>query len=62
MDIAALSMAMANQHVRSNAGIAVMDNSMKMMEQQGQGLVQMLQQESPVAPHPSLGKQIDLKG
>ncbi|WP_404455664.1 YjfB family protein [Oceanobacillus kapialis] len=62
MDIAALSMAMANQQVRSNAGLAVMDNSMKMMEQQGEDLMKMLQQEAPSAPHPSLGNQIDLKG
>ncbi|MEC5424499.1 putative motility protein [Virgibacillus sp. C22-A2] len=62
MDIAALSIGMANQRVRSEAGLAIMGNVMNVMEQQGLQLMEMLQQPISPAPHPSLGKQVDLKG
>ncbi|MFA1822479.1 YjfB family protein [Virgibacillus oceani] len=60
MDIAALSVVMANQQVRSQAGMAVMDNAKKVMEQDGAQLIEMLNQSPPVQ-HPSKGMQIDVK-
>lgn len=61
MDIAALSIGMANQQVRKEAGVAIMDKSMIMMEQQSLQLMDMLQQPAPQASHPSLGGQVDMK-
>ncbi|PAV31329.1 putative motility protein [Virgibacillus profundi] len=61
MDIAALSIAMANQQVRNNAGIAVMNNAKEMMEQQGSQLIKMLEQPAQSAPHPTAGSRIDIK-
>lgn len=58
MDIAALSVVMANQQVRSNAGLAVMKNAKEMMEQQGDQTIEMLNQ---TVPHPTTGNQIDVK-
>ena len=61
MDIAALSVVMANQQVRTQAGLAVMDNAKKIMEQDGAQLIDMLNQTNPPARHPSKGLQIDVK-
>ncbi|GAB3065764.1 YjfB family protein [Virgibacillus ainsalahensis] len=60
MDIAATSVVMANQQVRSDAGLAVMRNVMDTFEQQGVQLMEMLEQPSQPASHPSLGSKIDL--
>ncbi|WP_017813620.1 MULTISPECIES: YjfB family protein [Paenibacillus] len=57
MDIPALSMAMSQASVAQAAGIQVMSLSKDMMEQQGQQMAQMLQQ----APHPNLGKSLDIR-
>jgi len=61
MDIAALSVAMANQQVRSQAGLAVMNNVKNVMEQDGSQLIEMLNQANPPAAHPSKGIQVDIK-
>lgn len=61
MDIAAMSVVMANHQVRADASLAVMSNVKDMLEQQGQQLVEMLQQTSSSVPHPSLGNIIDVK-
>ncbi|WP_404455781.1 YjfB family protein [Virgibacillus necropolis] len=61
MDIAALSVAMANQHVRASASQAIMNKSMGVMEQQSQQLLDMLKTSGAQAPHPSLGKVVDIQ-
>ncbi|QKY71723.1 putative motility protein [Lentibacillus sp. CBA3610] len=62
MDVAAMSVAMSNQQVRSEAQMAVMDNVKHVAEQQGAQLVEMLNQsQGPSAPHPSLGNAVDMK-
>jgi len=64
MDIAGLSVVMANQQLRTDASLKVMGNTKDVMEQQGAQLIEMLQQSTPStpkAPHPSLGKNIDMK-
>lgn len=61
MDIAALSVVMANQQVRSQASLAVMNNAKEVMEQEGAQLIEMLNQSNPPAAHPSKGMQIDVK-
>ncbi|OZU88413.1 putative motility protein [Virgibacillus indicus] len=61
MDIAALSVVMANHQVRSNAGLAVMKNAKDMMEQQGAQTIEMLKQPQQPVPHPTIGNQIDVK-
>ncbi|GAA0444035.1 hypothetical protein GCM10008934_35960 [Virgibacillus salarius] len=60
MDIAALSVTMANQQIPSDASIAVMKNAMKVIETQGVQLQEMLDQSAPTAPHPSLGNRVDI--
>ncbi|WP_217586431.1 YjfB family protein [Lentibacillus saliphilus] len=60
MDIAALSVMMANQHVKADAGVLIMNRTKSLMEQQGNQLIDMLQQSGTPAPHPDLGKQIDV--
>lgn len=61
MDIASLSIAMTSQQVRGEASVAVMNNVKRVMEQQGDQLVGMLQQSVPTPSHPSLGNMIDAK-
>lgn len=61
MDIAALSIGLANHQVRSDAGVAMMRNVMQTMEQQGLDLINLLQTSPVSAKHPSLGNAIDVK-
>lgn len=61
MDIAAMSVVMANHQVRADASLAVMGNVKDLLKQQGQQLVEMLEQASPPASHPTLGNTIDIK-
>lgn len=61
MDIAAMSVVMANHQVRADAGLAVMNKVKGLMDQQGQQLTEMLQQTGPAASHPTLGSNVDLK-
>lgn len=60
MDIAAMSVVMANHQVRADASLAVMNNAKDVLEQQGQQLIEMLQQSGSPVPHPSLGNIIDI--
>jgi len=55
-----MSVVMANHQVRADASLAVMNNVKDLIEQQGQQLVEMLQQTNPPAQHPSLGNVIDI--
>ena len=61
MDIAALSVVMANSKVRTDASLAVMTNIKNLMHQQGNQLTEMLSQSVADAPHPTLGKSVDIK-
>lgn len=61
MDIAALSIAMANQQTQMNASFALMNHTKEVMKQQGDQLVEMLEQSSVKPPHPSLGRKVDIK-
>lgn len=54
-----MSVVMANQQVRTDASMAVMDNIMDVAEQQGLQLMDMLQDSTPT--HPTLGNRIDVK-
>lgn len=63
MDIAALSIGLANQQIRTNAGIAVMKNALGVMETQGAQLQKMIADSSvSKITHPTLGRQIDIMG
>jgi hypothetical protein len=57
MDIAALSVVMANSQVRSDASLAMMANIKNLMNQQGNQLTDMLSKSVADAPHPTLGRQ-----
>lgn len=61
MDIAALSVVMANHQVRTDASLAVMNQVKGLIEGQGEQLVEMLNSSKTSAPHPTLGSNIDLK-
>lgn len=56
-----MSVVMANHQVRSAASLAVMGNVKDVAKQQGQQLVEMLEQSNSPAPHPTLGSTIDIK-
>ncbi|MFT4417183.1 YjfB family protein [Fredinandcohnia humi] len=57
MDIAALSIGMNQASLAQNVGIALSKKVMETAEQNNNQLLKMLE-----APHPHLGKSIDLKG
>lgn len=59
MDIAAISMAMSNTQLKQQSSLAMMDKVKGEAEEQGNQMVEMLEQS---APHPNLGNRIDLKG
>ncbi|WP_047982580.1 YjfB family protein [Ornithinibacillus contaminans] len=61
MDIAAMSVVMANSQVRTDASLAIMSNVKDLMQQQGQQLTEMLSQSAPQAQHPTLGKRVDIQ-
>ncbi|WP_010099231.1 YjfB family protein [Ornithinibacillus scapharcae] len=61
MDIAAMSVVMSNSKVRSDASLAIMANVKNLMQQQGNQLTEMLSQSVANAPHPTLGKSVDIK-
>jgi hypothetical protein len=61
MDIAAMSVIMAHQQIRTDASVAIMNNVKDLVQQQGRQLIEMLEQSGSPAPHPSLGKTIDIK-
>ncbi|WP_082087831.1 YjfB family protein [Domibacillus indicus] len=57
MDIAALSVGMTQASLSQSVSIALTKKTMDMAQQNANQMVQMLQ-----APHPTLGKSIDVKG
>ncbi|HLR09274.1 MAG TPA: YjfB family protein [Bacillota bacterium] len=60
MDIAAMSVAMNQQQVRTDASLAVMNHLKDVVENQNEQLISMLQQSVP-ASHPTLGQHIDVE-
>ncbi len=56
MDIAALSISMAQANVSSDFGIAMLDKSLETLEDTGNGFVKMMEQS--VAPN--LGSNVDI--
>ena len=58
MDIAGLSIAMKQQQLQMDTGMAVMNKSKQVTEESGEQLIEMLEQSMPA--HPSLGNSIDL--
>ncbi|KAA0957471.1 putative motility protein [Planococcus sp. ANT_H30] len=58
MDIAALSMAMSQASVRTEANVSIMKKTIDQAETNGQDVVKMLEQS--VQPH--IGGSVDLKG
>lgn len=58
MDIAALSMAMKQQQLQTNASMAIMNKSKQVAEQDGEQLINMLEQSMPT--HPTLGRSVDI--
>jgi hypothetical protein len=61
VDIAAMSVVMSNSQLRSDASLAVMANVKNLMQQQGNQLNEMLNQSVSNAPHPTLGKSVDIQ-
>lgn len=56
MDIASLATGMKMEELGQNVGVAVLDNSLDMIEEMGAGMIKMM--ESSV--NPNLGQNIDL--
>lgn len=61
MDINVVSSIMASHHLRSEVSIAVMDKTKNVMEQQGEQLLDMLQQTDSKEPHPTHGNTVDIQ-
>src|SRR5690625_7915538 len=57
MDIAALSVVMSQQQVKTDAGIAIMKQAKDVMQNEGEQLIEMI--EESAVPHPNLGHQVD---
>lgn len=57
MDIAALSVVMSQSALQQAAGLQVMSLAKEQAQSEAQSMVQMLNQ----APHPSLGKTLDIR-
>ena len=58
MDIAALSMALSQMNVRTEANVSIMKKTMDQAELNGRDVVKMLEQS--VQPH--IGSRLDIKG
>ncbi|MDN3427875.1 YjfB family protein [Microbacterium sp. APC 3898] len=58
MDIAALSMALSQMNVRTEANVSIMKKTIDQAETNGQDVVKMLEQS--VQPH--IGSRVDIKG
>ena len=56
MDIAALSTVMQMSQLQSDVGVAVLDNSLEMIEDLGQGVIKMME----ASVNPDLGQNIDI--
>ncbi len=56
MDIAALSTAMQMSQLQSDVGVAVLDNSLELIEDLGQGMIKMME----ASVNPDLGQNIDI--
>lgn len=60
MNIAAMSVVLANQQVQADASLKVMLKAKDLMEQQGEQLVDMLQMPQANVSHPTLGQSFDV--
>ena len=57
MDIAALSMALSQMNVRTEANVSIMKKTIDQAETKGQDVVEMLEQ----SVHPHIGSRLDIK-
>lgn len=60
MDIAALSVVSAQTSAQNAASIMLMRKTMDTMEQNGQGVINLLQSVSPAVSLPHLGNSVDI--
>jgi len=60
MDIAKMSIVLNNHQLRQNASLAMMNHTKQLLQQQGDQLVEMLEQSTTSAPHPTHGNVIDV--
>ncbi|MPN59532.1 hypothetical protein SDC9_207253 [bioreactor metagenome] len=60
MDIAALSIVSTQASAQNAASIMVLKKSMDTLEQNGQGLVNLINASAPIISPPHLGKSIDI--
>lgn len=61
MDIAALSMSMAQSNVQTNFGIAMLDKTMEMNAEVGANFVEMLDRSSmELSVNPHIGSNLDI--
>lgn len=61
MDIAGASVVLVKHQVRVEASLAMTNNAKDLLEQQGQKLIEMLQQTNSPLSHPTLGNTMDIK-
>lgn len=62
MDIASISMAMAQSQLSTNVGIAVLDNAMETSEALGEGLIELVNSSAmELSVNPTTGSNIDIR-
>lgn len=62
MDIASLSMSVANNRLGSTVGTAVLGKSLDMAEKMGQGVVNMMNSSAmELSVNPSVGSNLDIR-
>jgi hypothetical protein len=61
MNIAALSIGLNQASLKQSMSIALTKKVMDQAQANNQGLLQMMQQSAPQAPHPTSGHSIDIK-
>lgn len=62
MDIASISMAMAQSQLSTDVGIAVLDNAMETSETLGEGLIDLMSSSAmELSVNPTTGSNIDIR-
>lgn len=62
MDIPSLSIALAQHQVKTDASFKLMNQMKEVMTNQGEQIIEMMQQSTVFIPHPTHGHHIDLRG
>lgn len=60
MDIAALSMTLSKSRLNTDVGVAVLDKTLELNAELGEGLVRIIDRSMELSVNPSIGSNIDV--